>query len=146
MLKTLTSTTSRRCLQVQPSTTTQRLLSTPRQPLSNEYVKEGDRASLKPERAEGTVSGTDSEVAQRSASYDPTKTSPESEMAATQEESQLKGSERNPLNVSAANKDVGGPRDPKEGGADRNAEKPGPSSRGWTKKNRVVNTDQRRSN
>lgn len=142
MLKSLTSTSTRRLSQLHPSSRTLHTTST----LSTtNYDKSDDRTSLHPERSESTQSGTDSEVAGHSSAYDPSKTSPESEMAASAEESKHEGKTSNPLDVSAANKDVGHARDPKEGGADRNVDKPGPSSRGWTRKHRVVNTDKTRA-
>jgi hypothetical protein len=144
MLKNLSSTATRRSLQLQPpSTATHRLLHTTRPVYSidKSNSKPDDRTSLHPERSEGTLSGTDSEVAQHPSAYDPSKTTPESEFAASEEEAKLEGKHANPLNMSGANKEVGRARDPKEGGADRNAAKAGPSSRGWTKKHGVVNED-----
>lgn len=136
MLRPLTSPTVRL---LQP--TANRLLHTTR-PLQKENPETSqDRTALQPERSEGTLSGTDSEVAAHPSAYDPGKTSPESEIAAAEEESKEEGKTSNPLNMSAANQNVNRARDLKEGGADRNAAKAGPSSRGWTRKHRVVNED-----
>ncbi|PWY65240.1 hypothetical protein BO70DRAFT_366818 [Aspergillus heteromorphus CBS 117.55] len=101
-------------------------------------AKSGDRTVLDPQRSEVSKSGTDNEVAGHPAAYDPSKTSPESEIEATQEETRREGKVSNPLDMSPANKDVSHWRHPTEGGPDHNAEKSGPSSRGWTKKNRPV--------
>ncbi|RMJ27196.1 hypothetical protein PHISP_01965 [Aspergillus sp. HF37] len=151
MLKTLTSTATRRSLlQLQPPTTaSHRLLHTTRPVYSidnsnnskSDDRKPDDRTSLHPERTEGTLSGTDSEVAEHASAYDPSKTTPESEFAASEAESKLEGKHANPLNVSGANQEIARARDPKEGGADRNADKSGPSSRGRTRKHGVVNED-----
>lgn len=99
-----------------------------------------DRTVLNPEKAEGTRSGTDNEVAKSPSAYDPTKTSPESEMQATEEESEREGKLSNPLNVSGANTDVNKARDPQEGGPDHNANRDASSARGVTHKHRRVNT------
>ncbi|KAL2870311.1 uncharacterized protein BJX67DRAFT_279731 [Aspergillus lucknowensis] len=95
-----------------------------------------DRHSLDPSRTEASQSGTTDEVASRDSAFDPSKTSPESEISASKEESEREGRVRDPLGVSAGDKDVGRERDPMEVGADKNAGKVGPSTRGWTKKNR----------
>ncbi|OOF98826.1 hypothetical protein ASPCADRAFT_403144 [Aspergillus carbonarius ITEM 5010] len=100
--------------------------------------KSGDRTVLDPQRSETSQTGTDSEVAGHDAAFDPSKTSPESEVQAAQQESEQQGKVSNPLDVSPGNKDVSHARPPTEGGPDHNAEKEGPSARGWTKKNREV--------
>ncbi|PYH93044.1 hypothetical protein BO71DRAFT_8938 [Aspergillus ellipticus CBS 707.79] len=100
--------------------------------------KSGDRTVLDPQRSEVSKSGTDNEVAGHPAAYDPSKTSPESEIEATQEESQKEGKVSNPLDMSPANKDVSHWRHPTEGGPDHNAKKAAPSARGSAKKNRPV--------
>ncbi|KAF9890210.1 hypothetical protein FE257_006122 [Aspergillus nanangensis] len=97
-----------------------------------------DRTSLNPQRSEVSKTGTDDEVAAHDSAFDPSKPDPESTLEAAEEESRKEGKISNPLNVSPANKDVSKPRGSQEGGPDRNAEKAGPSSRGWTKKHREV--------
>ncbi|KAI9046198.1 uncharacterized protein KD926_004036 [Aspergillus affinis] len=97
-----------------------------------------DRHVLDPQRSEVTKSGTDNEVAAHPAAYDPHRTSPESEIAATEEESQYEGKVSNPLDMSPANKETSKARPPKEGGAVRNAEKEKPSSRGSARKHGEV--------
>lgn len=99
-----------------------------------------DRTVLNPKRNEGTKSGTDSEVAQHGAAYDPSRTSPESEMEEMEEETQAEGGPANPLDVSGANQEVNRSRDPREGMADRNADREGHSTRGFTPKGHKVKT------
>ncbi|KAL4782435.1 hypothetical protein BJX76DRAFT_332562 [Aspergillus varians] len=98
-----------------------------------------DRHKLNPQRTESSQSATTDEVAGQDAAFDPSKTSPESEMSASKEETKRKGDFRGPLDVSAADKDVSKARDPMEGGAQKNVDKAEHSSRGQTKKNRVTN-------
>ncbi|KAL4922461.1 hypothetical protein BDW62DRAFT_53322 [Aspergillus aurantiobrunneus] len=98
-----------------------------------------DRHKLDPQRTESSQSATTDEVATRDAAFDPSKTSPESQIGASKEETRKRGDTRDPLDVSAADKDVSGARDPMEGGAQKNVDKSGHSSRGWTKKNRETN-------
>lgn len=93
-----------------------------------------DREVLNPERAEGTVSGTDSEVAKYETAYDPSNTSPESEMKDTETESHQRGKPGGPLNVSGANKDVNIGRDENHSGPSQNVERGVHSSRGVTEK------------
>ncbi|GAD97493.1 conserved hypothetical protein [Paecilomyces variotii No. 5] len=97
-----------------------------------------DRNELKPERNEYSKSGTDNEVAGHPSAFDPTKTSPESEMEATGEETAREGKSSNPLNVSPGNQEVSKARDPKEGGADASTTRSA-SSRGAPRKNKPVN-------
>ncbi|OXV07147.1 hypothetical protein Egran_05083 [Elaphomyces granulatus] len=92
-----------------------------------------DRTTLKPERSEQTKSGTDDEVASHPASFDPSKTDPECAAKATKRESQRRGMPGSPLDTSPVNRDVSKPRDPAEGGAERNATKER-SAKGWTRK------------
>lgn len=126
------------------TTTLPRLFHTTPTPQTSFRDKSQDRTVLNPERSEGTTSGTDSEVARHRTAYDPTKTSPESEMAASAEESRQEGDVSDPLTVSGANQEVNRARDPKEGGPDRNADRPWHSSRGKTNKGRPVNQDKLR--
>ncbi|KAI9925195.1 hypothetical protein ASPWEDRAFT_705658 [Aspergillus wentii DTO 134E9] len=98
--------------------------------------KEQDRTTLNPERSEVTKSGTDSEVAQHPAAYDPSKTSPESEIQATEEESRQEGKVSNPLDMSPANKDVS---DWAQEEGDSSHQKTTASSRGQTHKHKTVN-------
>ena len=62
------------------------------------YKDDQDRQSLKPRRAEGTKSGTDDEVAQTDAAFNPKKTSPEEAKASA-------ASNGNPLDASGANRE-----------------------------------------
>ncbi|KAJ5983879.1 hypothetical protein N7481_005978 [Penicillium waksmanii] len=96
-----------------------------------------DREELRPERSEVTKSGTDNEIAHHDAAFDPTNTAPESELAATENESKstnVKGS----LNMSPANKDVSAWRRPTEGGPDRNVDRGVSSKKGSPNKRRTV--------
>ncbi|KAL3465959.1 hypothetical protein BJX64DRAFT_33771 [Aspergillus heterothallicus] len=95
-----------------------------------------DRNKLDPSRTETSQSGTTDEVSHRDAAFDPSKTSPESEIGASREETRREGSKRDPLGVSAGDKDVGRERDPMEGGPEKNVEKGEHSTRGSAKKNR----------
>ncbi|KAL4952825.1 hypothetical protein BDW69DRAFT_15983 [Aspergillus filifer] len=96
-----------------------------------------DRNRLDPQRTESSQSATTDEVATRDAAFDPSKTSPESELGASKEQSKQQGDKRDPLDVSAADKDVSHWRDPMEGGAQKNADREGHSSRESPKKNRA---------
>ncbi|KAJ5347160.1 hypothetical protein MYU51_019769 [Penicillium brevicompactum] len=96
-----------------------------------------DREALNPERSETAKSGTDGEVAEHPAAFDPSKTSPESEHEATAEESRQQGKD-DPLNMSPANKDVSAWRGPTEGGPVRNEDRDSSSRPGTTKKNRGI--------
>ncbi|BCS20928.1 uncharacterized protein APUU_21360S [Aspergillus puulaauensis] len=102
-----------------------------------------DRNKLDPQRTESSQSGTTDEVASRDEAFDPTRTSPESEIGASREETRRKGDTRDPLDVSGADKDVGGARDPMEGGAQKNVDKAGHSTRGWPRKNRETKAGKR---
>ncbi|KAJ5387899.1 hypothetical protein N7509_010440 [Penicillium cosmopolitanum] len=96
-----------------------------------------DREELRPERSEVTKSGTDNEIAHHDSAFDPTNTAPESELAATENESKstnVKGS----LNMSPANKDVSAWRGPTEGGPDRNVDRGVSSKRGSPNKRRTI--------
>ncbi|KAL4804347.1 hypothetical protein BDV18DRAFT_29934 [Aspergillus unguis] len=95
-----------------------------------------DRNKLQPQRTESSQSATTDEVAGSGAAFDPSKTSPESEIGESQEESKRKGERRDPLTVSGADKNVGGARDPMEGGAQKNVDKDQHSARGAPIKNR----------
>ncbi|KAL4908755.1 hypothetical protein BDW74DRAFT_145278 [Aspergillus multicolor] len=97
-----------------------------------------DRSKLDPHRSEETQSATTDEVAQRDTAFDPSNTAPESELGQSQQETKQKGDPRDPLTVSPADKDVGGARDPMEGGAAKNADKAGGehSGGGSPRKNR----------
>ncbi|KAJ0413702.1 hypothetical protein BJY00DRAFT_55878 [Aspergillus carlsbadensis] len=98
-----------------------------------------DRHALNPSRTEASQSGTTDEVSHRDAAFDPSNTAPESEIGASREESKREGSRRDPLGVSAGDKDVGRERDPMEGGAEKNVDKEGHSARGSARKNRKTN-------
>ncbi|CBF85499.1 hypothetical protein AN1754.2 [Aspergillus nidulans FGSC A4] len=97
-----------------------------------------DRSKLDPQRSEETQSATTDEVATRDTAFDPSETSPESELNASQKETNKKGDSRDPLTVSPADKNVSGTRDPMEGGAAKNADKEdgAHSSGGSPRKNR----------
>ncbi|PGH27852.1 hypothetical protein AJ80_00402 [Polytolypa hystricis UAMH7299] len=81
-----------------------------------------DRSSLKPRRSEETQSGTDAEAAEQEAAFDPSTTSPESELKEAREESTRVSKEKgkkdetrtNPLEVSGANPDVSSSADPED--------------------------------
>ncbi|KAJ5825706.1 hypothetical protein N7474_002844 [Penicillium riverlandense] len=122
------------------TTKAQRSLSTttPRYQKNKPSSATEDRGRLSPERTEVSKSGTDSEVAQHPAAYDPSKTAPETELKATGEEHEREGKSGNPLDMSPANQDVSAWRGQTEGGAAHNAEKSGPSSRGQPRKNRKI--------
>lgn len=106
--------------------------------LAESGQKSIDRNELKPERNEYSKSGTDNEVAGHPSAFDPSKTSPESEMEATGEETAREGKSSNPLNVSPGNKDVSQARDPQEGGPDSSTTRSA-SLRGAAPKNKQVN-------
>ncbi|GKZ36360.1 hypothetical protein AbraIFM66950_007394 [Aspergillus brasiliensis] len=101
-------------------------------------TQSGDRNVLDPQRSESSYTGTDSEVAGHDAAFDPSNTSPEGQVEQAQKESEQQGKVSNPLDMSPGNKEASHARPPQEGGPDHNAEKEGPSSRGWTRKNREV--------
>ena len=98
-----------------------------------------DRTKLDPQRSEVTKSGTDAEVAGHPAAFDPTKTSPESEIKATEEESKQEGKTSNPLNMSPANSETSDWQNQAEQEATRNVDKEKSSERGATRKNKEVN-------
>lgn len=93
-----------------------------------------DRTALNPERAESTVSGTDSEVAKYDTAYDPSQTSPERELKDTETESHKRGRSGGPLDVSGANKDINIGRDENHAGPSQNVERGVHSSKGVTQK------------
>ena len=101
---------------------------------SRDNQRDFDRNALNPERAEGTVSGTDSEVAKYRTSYDPSNTSPEREMKDTETESKQDGKPGGPLNVSGANKDINIGRDENHSGPSQNVDRGVHSSKGITQK------------
>ncbi|KAJ5189477.1 hypothetical protein N7491_005808 [Penicillium cf. griseofulvum] len=97
-----------------------------------------DRETLNPERSETAKSGTDSEVAKHPSAFDPKNTAPESELAATEEESRQEGKKESPLNMSPANTGASAWRRPTEDGPDRNRDRAASSSRGATNKGRSI--------
>ncbi|GFN17112.1 hypothetical protein AtubIFM56815_004892 [Aspergillus tubingensis] len=134
-----TTQTQTRTRTLQPATRTFRTIA----PLRTTHqqkneTKSGDRNVLDPQRSESSYTGTDSEVAGHDAAFDPSNTSPEGQVEQAQKESEQQGKVSNPLDMSPGNSEVSHARPPQEGGPDHNAEKEGPSSRGWTKKNREV--------
>ncbi|KAJ9492882.1 hypothetical protein VN97_g385 [Penicillium thymicola] len=97
-----------------------------------------DRETLSPERSETAKSGTDSEVAKHPSAFDPKNTAPESELAATEEESKQEGKKGSPLNMSPANKEASDWRRQADDGPDRNRDRGASSSRGTSKKGRGI--------
>lgn len=97
-----------------------------------------DRETLNPERSETAKSGTDGEVAKHPSAFDPKNTAPESELAATEEESRQEGKKESPLNMSPANRDASAWRRQEEDGPDRNRDREASSSRGAPKKGRGI--------
>lgn len=96
-----------------------------------------DRESLDPQPSEATKTGTNDQIAQHDAAFDPSNTSPESELEATERESQTQG-KQGTLNVSGANKSANTWRGPQEGGPARNADKEETSKRGHPNKRRTI--------
>jgi hypothetical protein len=97
-----------------------------------------DRETLNPERSETAKSGTDAEVAKHPSAFDPSNTAPESELAATEEESRQEGKKESPLNMSPANTGASSYRHPGEEGPDRNRDRGVSSTRGSPKKGRSI--------
>jgi hypothetical protein len=97
-----------------------------------------DRTELKPDRDEYSKSGTDNEVAGHSSAFEPSMTTPESELKASCQESRRQGKISNPLKYSPGNKEISQDRDPGEGGPDESATHT-PSARVTPPKNRPVN-------
>lgn len=95
-----------------------------------------DRETLDPNRSEVTKSGTDGELAEHPAAFDPHNTSPEGEFHQTAKESQEQGKPSNPLNMSPANSEVSSWQRPD--GPARNVDRGVSSSRGAPKKNRSI--------
>lgn len=135
-----TRATPRNCvaaLCITPSTTSGRPFSAISRLEKDNPPEDIDREELRPERSEVTKSGTDNEIAHHDSAFDPTNTAPESELAATENESKstnVKGS----LNMSPANKDVSAWRGPTEGGPDRNVDRGVSSKRGSPNKRRTI--------
>ncbi|KAA8651215.1 hypothetical protein EYZ11_005179 [Aspergillus tanneri] len=97
-----------------------------------------DRNILNPERYETCKWGADDEVGRHKISYDPSMTTPESEMTAEEEVFKLEGEYHSPLYVSPANREVSELLDPMVGGAVHCADRSGPSARGWTRKHKEI--------
>ncbi|KAJ5959420.1 uncharacterized protein N7479_006570 [Penicillium vulpinum] len=97
-----------------------------------------ERETLNPERSETAKSGTDGEVAKHPSAFDPKNTAPETELAATEEESRQEGKKESPLNMSPANRDASAWRRQAEDGPDRNQDRGASSARGATKKGRGI--------
>ena len=102
---------------------------------------ESERQALNPERCETSKSGTDAQVAGYKSSYDPSTTTPESELQALEKECRLAGI-INPLFISPANREFSELLDPTvELGTvhAHDADKLGAGSgRGWTRKGKEV--------
>lgn len=85
-----------------------------KRPQTDELILE--RCILNPERAETCQSGTDDEVGRHKSPYDPSKTAPEKEHLALEEEYRLEGDAiHDPLFFSPANRDVSQLLDPMAG-------------------------------
>ncbi|CAI7604876.1 unnamed protein product [Penicillium palitans] len=85
-----------------------------KRPQTDELIQE--RCILNPERAETCQSGTDDEVGRHKSPYDPSKTAPEKEHLALEEEYRLEGDIiHDPLFFSPANRDVSQLLDPMAG-------------------------------
>jgi len=106
-------------------------------PLQKEPPEDIDREALTPERSEVTKTGTDNEIAHHDSAFDPSNTAPESELAATEQETKTKN-KKGSLNMSPANKDVSAWRGPREGGPDRNVDREASSKRGSPNKRRTI--------
>ncbi|PLN77284.1 hypothetical protein BDW42DRAFT_177205 [Aspergillus taichungensis] len=141
LLRTTRLMTTLRQTRLPPTRSAQPLLAHRRAYATKDQTsdKYQDRTKLDPQRSEVTKSGTDAEVASHPAAFDPSKTSPESEMKATEEESRQEGKTSNPLNMSPANSETSDWQNQAEQGATRNEDKEKSSERGATRKNREVN-------
>ena len=95
-----------------------------------------DREALNPDRAEVSKSGTDSELAEHPAAFDPHNTSPEGEFHQTAKESKEQGKAHNPLNMSPANSEVSDWKRPD--GPERNIDREASSTRGSPRKSRSI--------
>ena len=85
-----------------------------KRPQTQELIPE--RCILNPERAETCQSGTDDEVGRHKTPYDPSKTAPDKEHLALEEEYRLEGDTiHDPLFYSPANRDVSQLLDPMAG-------------------------------
>ncbi|CAI7649745.1 unnamed protein product [Penicillium glandicola] len=92
-----------------------------------------ERCILNPERAETCQSGTDDEVGRHKSPYDPSKTAPEKEHLALEEEYRLEGDTiHDPLFYSPANRDVSQVLDPMAGAV--HGLQHLRSVKGWTRK------------
>jgi hypothetical protein len=91
-----------------------RPLSTSRQLFAQKDAQ--DKDSLKPRSTEYSKTGSDDDAASMDAAFDPSKTSPESEMGSSENESG--GASNDPLEVSPGNQDSSKSRDAEEGGSD----------------------------
>lgn len=100
-------------------------------------TRDFDRETLDPHPSEGTKTGTDDQIAQHDSAFDPSNTTPESELESTEQEAKTKG-KQGTLNVSGANKEANAWRGPQEGGPARNADKEETSKRGHPNKRRRV--------
>lgn len=98
-----------------------------------------DRNALFPESSQEVKSGTDAEVGADAVSYDPTRTSPDSELEESREASKKNHKVGDPLEVSGANQSVSPTWDPTDGPA-RDLPKSEPSGKGETGKRGVVNS------
>ncbi|KAJ5194472.1 hypothetical protein N7472_004008 [Penicillium cf. griseofulvum] len=91
-----------------------------------------ERCILNPERAETCQSGTDDEVGRHKSPYDPSKTEPDKEHLALEEEYRLEGDTiHDPLFFSPVNRDVSRPVDPMAGVHGLQHLR---SAKGWTRK------------
>ncbi|KAF3388843.1 hypothetical protein F1880_003815 [Penicillium rolfsii] len=120
-----------------PVTVRRAFVAAPRLYKQSAEAQDFDRESLDPRPSEGTQTGTDDQIAQHDSAFDPSNTSPESELEATERESQRKG-KQGTLNMSGANKEANTWRGPQEGGPARNADKEETSTRGHPNKHRTI--------
>ena len=113
----------------------------PQKTQSEDAKAEAERQALTPERCETSKSGTDAQVAGYKSSYDPSTTTPESELQALENECRHAGI-INPLFISPANREFSELLDPTvelDAVHAHDADKLGAGSgRGWTRKGKEV--------
>ncbi|OOQ82272.1 hypothetical protein PEBR_39729 [Penicillium brasilianum] len=120
-----------------PATVRRNFIAAPRLCKQPPDTRDFDREALDPQPSEATKTGTDDQIAQHDSAFDPSNTSPESELEATEQEAKSKG-KQGTLNMSGANKEANTWRGPQEGGPARNADKQETSKRGQPNKRRRV--------
>ncbi|KAJ5380640.1 uncharacterized protein N7496_003068 [Penicillium cataractarum] len=120
-----------------PAAVSRNFIAAPRLYKQGADTRDFDREALDPHPSEATKTGTDDQIAQHDSAFDPSNTSPESELEAAEQEAKTKG-RQGTLNVSGANKAANTWRGPQEGGPARNADKEETSKRGHPNKRRRV--------